>query len=175
MATNLKNLSHFTSELPSAEGMSFGIVVSQWNNEITSKLLEGAINTLKEAGCADEDIKVKWVPGAYELPLGVKFFAEYSTVDAVIALGCVIQGDTRHFDFICGPVSQAIMDLQLEEELPIGFGLLTTEDFQQAADRAGGKHGNKGDEAAATALMMLSLRDEMVVDMDDYEVEELED
>ncbi len=174
MATNLKNLSHFTSELPSAEGMSFGIVVSSWNNEITSKLLEGAINTLKEAGCAEGDIQVKWVPGAYELPLGVKFFVEHSTVDAVIALGCVIQGETRHFDFICGPVSQAIMDIQIEEEMPIGFGLLTTEDFQQAADRAGGKHGNKGDEAAATALMMLALQGEMEAEMEAFDIEELE-
>ncbi|MFI3295991.1 MAG: 6,7-dimethyl-8-ribityllumazine synthase [Rikenellaceae bacterium] len=157
MATNLKNLSEFSSEIPSAKDMSFGIVVSQWNLDITSKLLEGAIDTLTKAGCLRENITVKWVPGAFEIPLAVQYFADLTTVDGVVALGCVIQGETRHFDFICGPVSQSILNIQLAEGLPVGFGLLTTNDMQQALDRAGGKHGNKGDEAAATAIMMVSL------------------
>ena len=101
MATKNHNLSKFDSPLPSAADMRFGIVVAEWNREVTEALLEGAVRTLRAAGCPDMNIQVKYVPGTFELSLGAQFFAEYTDVDAVIALGCVIQGDTRHFDFIC--------------------------------------------------------------------------
>lgn len=101
MATRNHNLSKFDSPLPSAADMRFGIVVAEWNREVTEALLEGAVRTLRNAGCPDMNIQIKYVPGTFELALGAQFFAEYTDVDAVIALGCVIQGDTRHFDFIC--------------------------------------------------------------------------
>ena len=161
MATKNQNLSLISSPLPSAESLSFGIVVAEWNREVTEALLEGAINTLKSAGCPDANITVKYVPGTFELPLGAQFFAEYTEVDAVIVLGCVIQGDTRHFDFICQGVTQGVMQLQLQWSLPVIYGVLTVNDMQQAMDRCGGVHGNKGDEAAATAIKMVALQNEM--------------
>ena len=105
MATKNHNLSQFDSPLPSAAEMRFGIVVAEWNREVTEALLEGAVRTLRAAGCPDLNIQIKYVPGTFELALGAQFFAEYTDVDAVIALGCVIQGDTRHFDFICQGVT----------------------------------------------------------------------
>ena len=161
MATNLKNLSVFESEIPSAQGMKFGIVVAEWNWKITGALLEGAVGFLKKQGCADNDIVVKKVPGTFELSVGAQFFAEYTDVDAVIVLGCVIQGETRHFDFICQGVTQGVNQVALTWNMPVIFGVLTTENEQQALDRAGGKHGNKGDEAAATAISMVALQNEM--------------
>jgi len=146
------------NSVPSAENMSFGIVVAEWNWEITSALAEGAINTLKKHGAQEENITVKYVPGTFELPLGGQFFAEMANVDAVILLGCVIQGETRHFDYICEGVTQGTKDLNLKYNKPFIFGVLTTNDEQQAIDRAGGKHGNKGDEAAVTAIKMVGLQ-----------------
>ena len=159
MATKNHNLSKFDSPLPSAADMRFGIVVAEWNREVTEALLEGAVRTLRAAGCPDMNIQVKYVPGTFELSLGAQFFAEYTDVDAVIALGCVIQGDTRHFDFICQGVTQGITQLQIQWNMPIAFGVLTVGDMQQALDRCGGRHGNKGDEAAATAINMVKLQD----------------
>ena len=161
MITKKHNLSELSSPLPSAKEMCFGIVVAEWNKEVTDKLLEGAIHTLREAGCPEQNIIVKHVPGTFELSLGAQFFAEYTDVDAVIALGCVIQGDTRHFDFICDGVTQGITQLQLHWNMPIAFGVLTVNDMQQALDRCGGRHGNKGDEAAATAIHMVQMQIEM--------------
>lgn len=161
MATRNHNLSQLDSPLPSAEEMAFGIVVAEWNREVTEALLEGAVRTLRAAGCPEHNIQIKYVPGTFEIPLGVQFFAEYTDVDAVIALGCVIQGDTRHFDFICQGATQGIIQLQIQWNMPIAFGILTTNDLQQARDRAGGKLGNKGDEAAATAIQMVHLQIEM--------------
>lgn len=161
MATNLKNLSVFESEIPSAKGMKFGIVVAEWNWKITGALLDGAVGFLKKQGCTDADIVVKKVPGTFELSVGAQFFAEYTDVDAVIVLGCVIQGETRHFDFICQGVTQGVTQVSLTWNMPVIFGVLTTENEQQALDRAGGKHGNKGDEAAATAISMVALQNEM--------------
>ena len=142
MATKHRNLSQLNSPLPSAEEMKFGIVVAEWNPEVTEGLLSGAVHTLRSAGCPEHNIQIKYVPGTFELSLGAQFFAEYTDVDAVIVLGCVIQGDTRHFDFVCQ-------------------GVLTTNDLQQALDRSGGRLGNKGDEAAAAAIQMVHLQDEM--------------
>ena len=161
MASNLKNLSVFDRPVPSAAEMSFGSVVAEWNHAITSALLDGAVATLRAAGCAEEKIKVKWVPGTFELPMGAQYFAEYTNVDAVIVLGCVIQGDTRHFDFVCQGVTSGVQQMQLSWNMPIAFGVLTTQNQQQALDRAGGKLGNKGDEAAATAIKMVALQREM--------------
>lgn len=161
MATNLKNLSVFDRPVPSAAEMSFGIVVAEWNHAITSALLEGAVATLRAAGCPEDKISVKWVPGTFELAMGAQYFAEYTNVDAVIVLGCVIQGDTRHFDFVCQGVTMGVQQMQLSWNMPISFGVLTTNDQQQAIDRAGGRHGNKGDEAAATAVKMVALQREM--------------
>lgn len=142
--------------------MSFGIVVAEWNREITEALAKGAVETLKAAGAVESNIEVRWVPGTVELTLGAQFFAQYTEVDAVIVLGCVIQGDTRHFDYVCDSVTQGITQLQLQWNMPIGFGVLTVNDMQQALDRCGGVHGNKGDECAATVIRMVDLQREMV-------------
>ncbi len=161
MATKNHNLSVFDSPVPSAEDMKFGIVVAEWNHQVTEGLLAGAVRTLREAGCPDHNIQIKYVPGTFELALGAQFFAEYTDVDAVIALGCVIQGDTRHFDFVCQGATQGITQLMINWNMPIAFGVLTTNDLQQALDRSGGKYGNKGDEAAATAIKMVKLQIDM--------------
>jgi len=157
MAT--KNLSEYVlSSVPDGNEMKFGIVVSEWNYDVTGALARGAVETLKKHGVKDEDILVKHVPGSFELTLGGQFFAEYTDVDAIILLGCVIQGETRHFDFICQGVAKGATDLNIKYNLPVIFGVLTTENQQQALDRAGGKLGNKGDEAAVTALKMVALQ-----------------
>lgn len=159
MASSLKNLSaHDPSRIPDGSSLKIGIVVSEWNEEITAALLEGALNTLKKYGVSDENIVVKAVPGSFELPYGARIVAEQFSPQAVICLGCVIQGETRHFDFICQGVTKGITEMNLDYDIPFIFGVLTTENQQQALDRAGGKHGNKGDEAAITALKMAALR-----------------
>lgn len=160
MASTLKNLSVFDTPVPSAKEYSFGIVVSEWNSEITTKLLQGAIGLLKERGCKEKNIIVKSVPGSYELTLASQFMCEHTDVDAVIALGCVIQGETRHFDFLCSGVTHGINKVALEYNTPIAYGILTVNDMQQAIDRSGGVHGNKGVEAAATAIKMVALKED---------------
>lgn len=162
MATDLKNLSSFSAEaLPEATDMKFGIVVSEWNVDITGALLDGALQTLSKMKVKEENIHVKWVPGSFELTLGAQFMGEYTNVDAVICLGCVIQGETPHFDYICQGVTKGITDLNMSYNMPFVFGVLTTNTLEQAKDRAGGKHGNKGDEAAITAIKMVGLQKEM--------------
>ncbi|MFW5823209.1 MAG: 6,7-dimethyl-8-ribityllumazine synthase [Tangfeifania sp.] len=157
MAT--KDLSQYDIEsVPSAEDMRFGVVVAEWNIEITSALARGAVRTLKKHGAKEDNIHLIFVPGSFELPLGAQYFAELENVDAVLLLGCVIQGETRHFDYICDGVTRGTMDLNLKYNKPFIFGLLTTNNEQQAKDRAGGKHGNKGDEAAITAIKMVHLK-----------------
>ena len=159
MATSLKNLSDYNIEsVQNAENMKFGIVVAEWNNEITDALYKGAYNTLLKHGAKEENILKKYVPGTFELTLGAQLITENTDVDAVIVLGCVIQGETRHFDFICQGVTQGITRVNLDYNLPVIFGVLTTDNQQQALDRAGGKHGNKGDEAAVTAIKMVTLK-----------------
>ncbi|WP_163706960.1 6,7-dimethyl-8-ribityllumazine synthase [Mangrovibacterium lignilyticum] len=160
MAT--KNLSEYDlASVPSAEGMKFGIVVAEWNYEITGALAQGAMDTLIKHGANESDITLKHVPGTFELPLGGQFLAEYTHADAIILIGCVIQGDTRHFDFICDGVTQGTTQLNLKYNKPFIFGVLTTNTEQQALDRAGGRLGNKGDEAAVTAIKMVALKDEL--------------
>jgi len=157
MAT--KNLSEYDIEsIPSAENMRFGIVISEWNYEITSALAEGAVATLLKHEAKRENIFTSYVPGSFELPLGAQLLAENEVIDAVILLGCVIQGETRHFDFICQGVTQGTISLNLKYNKPFIFGVLTTENQEQALARAGGKLGNKGDEAAITAIKMVHLK-----------------
>jgi 6,7-dimethyl-8-ribityllumazine synthase len=159
MATT--NLSAYDAKIvPDAGEMRIGIVVSDWNSEITWSLLEGAVSTLKRHGAKTKNIIVKHVPGSFELTLGAQFLAEYDDLDAIICLGCVIQGETPHFTYICQGVTQGITQLNMEYNIPFIFGVLTTLDQQQAVDRAGGKHGNKGDEAAVTAIKMAALQRE---------------
>ncbi len=159
MATELKNLSEYDpGDVPSGKGMRIAIVRSEWNHDITMALLDGTLKTLLRHGVTEDNIRVDHVPGSFELPLGARMLAETGEYDAVICLGCVIQGETRHFDFICQGVTQGIVDLNLRYGLPVVFGVLTTDTLEQARDRSGGKHGNKGDEAAITALKMVQLR-----------------
>ena len=162
MATKLKNLSDYDiKSVPSAEGMRFGIVVAEWNTDITNALLKGAYETLVKNGAKEDDILVKFVPGSIELTLGAQFMAEYADLDAVICLGCVIQGETRHFDFVCQSVTHGITELNMNYNIPFIYGVLTTDNIQQAQERAGGSLGNKGDEAAVTAIKMAHLQKEM--------------
>jgi 6,7-dimethyl-8-ribityllumazine synthase len=149
------------ASVPDAGKMRFGIVVSDWNREITSALLKGAVTTLKKHGATDNNIVIRHVPGSFELTLGAQFLAEYDDLDAVICLGCVIQGETPHFTYICQGVTQGITQLNLEYNIPFIFGILTTLNLDQALARAGGEHGNKGDEAAVTAIKMAALQREM--------------
>ncbi len=156
MASNLKNLSqHSSKNITDMSSKKFGIVVSEWNDEVTEALYSGAIQTLLENGVNRDNIYRKSVPGSFELILGGQWLAQEEQIDAVLCLGCVIQGETRHFDFICDAVAQGIKDVNLKHNKPVIFGVLTTDTMQQALDRAGGKHGNKGDEAAITAVKML--------------------
>jgi 6,7-dimethyl-8-ribityllumazine synthase len=156
------NLSDYNPELvPDASKMRFGIVVSDWNYEITQSLLRGAEETLKKHGATENNIVIRHVPGSFELTLGAQFLAEYDDLDAIICLGCVIQGETPHFTYICQSVTQGITQLNLEYNIPFIFGVLTTLNSDQARERAGGKHGNKGDEAAVTAIKMAALQREI--------------
>ena len=156
MATAYHNLSDYDfSSVPSAEKMKFCIVVSEWNYNITGALLKGAIDTLKKHGAKDENILVKTVPGSFELTFGANQLIEYSEVDAVIAIGCVVRGDTPHFDYVCMGATQGITQLNASGDVPVIYGLITTNTMEQAEDRAGGKLGNKGDECAITAIKMI--------------------
>ena len=142
-------------------GTCVGIVVSEWNPEVTDALSGAARKTLLRHGLKASDIIIRKVPGSFELPLGAQYLIENTAVDAVICLGCVIQGETRHFEFICQAVSQQIARLNLDYNMPVIFGVLTTDNMNQALDRAGGKHGNKGDEAAVAAIKMIGFRNEI--------------
>ncbi len=159
MATQLKSLSDYTGKnIVDMAGKRFAIIVSEWNEEVTNALHSGAVGTLLSHGVAKENILTGSVPGSYELTLAAQWAAEKERVDAIICIGVVIQGETKHFDFICDAVAQGIKDVNLKYGKPVVFGVLTTNTLQQALDRAGGKHGNKGDEAAITAIKMLGLK-----------------
>lgn len=162
MATAGKNLSEYDkSAMPDSKNFRFGIVVSEWNSEITEGLFDGAFNALKDNGVINENI-VRWnVPGSFELIYGCKKMQEsYDMLDAVIAIGSVIEGETKHFDFVCQGVTQGIKDLNVQKDIPVIFCVLTDQNMQQAIDRSGGKHGNKGFEAGITAIKMAQLRKE---------------
>ncbi len=157
MASSEKNLSSYTAKnIDDMSDKRFGIIVSEWNDSVTEALFDGAYNTLRENGIPKENIIRKNVPGSFELTLAAQWMAEEEHIDAVICLGCVIQGETKHFDFICDAVANGLTNVGLKFNKPVIFGVLTPNTQQQALDRAGGKHGNKGDEAAITAIKMLS-------------------
>ena len=156
MATSNKNLSSYSPvNLKNISSKRFGIVVSEWNNSVTDSLLDGALKTLLSQGVQKDSIEIARVPGSFELTLGAQRMAVNEDLDAVICLGCVIQGETPHFEFICYAVANGLTEVSLKFHKPVIFGVLTTNTYQQALDRAGGKHGNKGDEAAITAVKML--------------------
>ena len=149
------------STIPNAKDFRFGIVVSEWNDNITEGLFQGAFDTFIDCGVIKENI-VRWnVPGSFELIYGCKKMQQsYDMLDAVIAVGSVIQGETKHFDFVCEAVAQGIKDLNVQSDIPVIFSVLTDNTMQQAIDRSGGKHGNKGVEAAIAAIKMAQLRKE---------------
>ncbi len=159
MASSLKNLSKYEPGIiPQAADMSFGIVVADWNEHITHALFEACHETLLKHGAQPEKIFVNQVPGSYELPLGARILNGHHSPDAIICLGCVIKGETRHDEYINQAVANGIMQLSLMAAKPFIFGLLTVENEQQALDRAGGQHGNKGTECAVTAIRMVALK-----------------
>ncbi|MGZ3862014.1 MAG: 6,7-dimethyl-8-ribityllumazine synthase [Bacteroidia bacterium] len=159
MSTKNKNLSRSEgSKTPSAKGMKIAIVYAEWNTAITGALRKGAYDTLVKNGAVKKDIVEYAVPGSFELTLGAQFLAKQKQIDAVICLGCVIQGETRHFDFICDAVAHGVTEVSLKYNKPVIFGVLTPDTMEQAKARAGGKHGNKGDEAAVTAIKMVHLK-----------------
>lgn len=159
MATQLKSLSDFSHlKVASAKNFTFGIVVAQWNAIVTEALLKGAYHSLVEKGASEDNIKVIEVPGSFELTSGADMLLQNESIDVVICLGCVIQGETRHFDFICDAVANGVTNVSIKHNKPVIFGVLTTDNQQQAEDRAGGKHGNKGEEAAITAIQMAEIQ-----------------
>ncbi|CUS97071.1 6,7-dimethyl-8-ribityllumazine synthase [Candidatus Kryptobacter tengchongensis] len=140
-----------------AQGLKFGIIVSRFNELITSKLLDGAIDCLKRHGAGEEDVEIFYCPGSFEIPLVAKKIAQTGKYNAIICLGAVIRGETPHFDYIASEVSKGIAQVQLETGVPVAFGILTTDDVEQALNRAGIKSGNKGWDAALTAIEMANL------------------
>jgi 6,7-dimethyl-8-ribityllumazine synthase len=157
MATINNNLSVYNlEEIPNSEGLRFAVIVSEWNNHITDSLFKGAEEALLNCGVKENDIVRIDVPGSFELVYGAKLASKYN-YDAIICIGSVIKGETDHFDFVCNAVSLGIKDLNLQLNIPVIFGVLTDNIEQQAIDRSGGKHGNKGVEAAITAIKMAHL------------------
>ena len=144
-----------------AKNMKIAIVVARFNEFITSKLLRGCIDCLIRHEAADEDLTVAWVPGAFEIPMAAKKLAESGKYDAVICLGAVIRGATPHFDYVCAEASKGISQVSMQTGVPVAFGVLTTENIQQAVERAGTKAGNKGVDCAMTAMEMVNLFKEM--------------
>ena len=158
MASALKSLSQVKNPSKTIKANTkVAVVIADWNSEITYKLRDGAIDYLLKNGIKKSNLAVELVPGTFELPLGAQLFC-YQNYDAVICLGCVIQGDTPHFTFICDATANGIMDLNIKHNIPVVFGVLTTNTHKQAKERCGGKHGNKGIEAASTALQMVALK-----------------
>ena len=159
MATELKNLSSYDpTTTPDGKGRKVGIVYAEWNEEITHALRDGAIKTLCDNGVSSDDITVASVPGSFELIFGASQMVKSGKYDAVIAIGCVIRGDTPHFDYICEGVTAGLSKLNVEYDVPVIFGLITTNNLLQAQERSGGRLGNKGDECAVTALHMMQLK-----------------
>jgi 6,7-dimethyl-8-ribityllumazine synthase len=164
MSSADKNLSVFNTEgLPDISIKKFAIVVAEWNSEVTEKLFEGAYETLLKYGASADNIERGNVPGSFELTLGAHWYAQRVDIDAVIALGVVIQGETKHNDYINHAVAQGITNISIKNNKPVIFGVLTPNTMEQAIDRAGGVHGNKGDEAAMTAIKMVGLKDQVFV------------
>ena len=162
MATAQNNLSNFDkTEIPDARKMIIGIVVSQWNNNVTDNLLKGAKDTLLDLNLVETNIIINNVPGTFELPLAAQYLLENTNVQGVIALGSVIQGETKHFDFVCEGATNGLMNVSLKYNKPVIMGILTDNTLQQAIDRSGGKHGNKGVECAVACVKMIALKKEI--------------
>jgi 6,7-dimethyl-8-ribityllumazine synthase len=158
MATRFQNLTEYNPEnIPDASGMRFVVIVSEWNPLITEKLKESAYNTLLKYGAKNENILVIYVPGSFELIYATQHIIRNVRPDAVIGIGSVVRGDTPHFDYVCSGVTQGFAQLNAEGDVPSIFGLLTTDNMQQAIERSGGKFGNKGDEYAIAAIKMAHL------------------
>ena len=155
MSSTNYNFLQESSAVPDTSNMRFGIVVSEWNNQITDKLLEGAIDTLTQHGVPESNITIGHVPGSFELVFGASQMAKFGYVDAIIAIGCVIRGDTPHFDYVCQSVTQGVTSLNADCDIPVIFGVLTVNNEQQALDRSVGTLGNKGVEAAEAAIAMV--------------------
>ncbi|MEO0572996.1 MAG: 6,7-dimethyl-8-ribityllumazine synthase [Bacteroidota bacterium] len=155
MATENKNLSHYDiDQVPDGSNLKIGLVVSEWNSEITENLFHGAVAALLDCGVKEENF-LRWsVPGSFELPFGCKKMIASKTVDAIVAIGSVIRGETSHFEYVCSATAQGIMELNVKTDVPVIFCVLTDDTLQQSKDRSGGKHGNKGTEAAIAALKM---------------------
>jgi 6,7-dimethyl-8-ribityllumazine synthase len=159
MATAGLNLSEYNKEfIPNGADFKVGIVVSEWNDSITLNLLKGAKEALLDNGVKEKNILIRFVPGAFELPLGAQYMCEFTDVDGVVAIGVVIQGETKHFDFVCDGATQGIKDINLKYNIPVAFCLLTDNNIQQSIDRSGGKHGNKGVECAIACMKMIDLK-----------------
>lgn len=162
MSSADKNLSVFNTEgLPDISNKKFAIVVAEWNSEITEALYDGAYKTLIQYGATRQNIERGNVPGSFELTLGAHWFAQREDIDAVIALGVVIQGETKHNDYINHAVAQGITNISIKNNKPVIFGVLTPNNMEQAVERSGGVHGNKGDEAAMTAIKMVGLKEQV--------------
>jgi 6,7-dimethyl-8-ribityllumazine synthase len=159
MATANRNLSEYNKDfIPNGADFKIGIVVSEWNEKITLNLLEGAKQALTDNGVKEENIHIRFVPGTFELPLGCQLVCEKLDVDGVIAIGVVIQGETKHFDFVCEGATQGLKDVILKYNTPVSFCVLTDNNEQQSIDRSGGKHGNKGIECAIACMKMIELK-----------------
>jgi 6,7-dimethyl-8-ribityllumazine synthase len=161
MSSKNKNLSTIKDNLSSAEGFKFGIVVSEWNKKITGSLYKACIKTLKNSGAEEENIKTVWVPGTFELPVAAKMLLGNDSYDAIICMGCVIKGETNHDEYISNAVANGLINLGVLSGKPIIFGVLTPNTEEQAKERAGGKYGNKGIEAAQSAIQMVNLKSKM--------------
>lgn len=159
MTEKKTNLSDYDPKaIPNGKKYRIGVIAAEWNPTVTDAMLKGAVDTLRENGVKEENLMVKRVPGTFELSSAADMMLHYEDMDAVICIGCVIQGETRHFEFICQAVAQGITNVALKHERPVIFSVLTTNSMEQALDRAGGKHGNKGVEGAVTALKMCEYR-----------------
>mgnify|MGYP003948650397 CR=1 FL=1 len=159
MATVNRNLSKYNKDLvPNGNQFKIGIVLSEWNSQITENLAKGAIETLEANHVCSNNIHIHYVPGTFELPLGTQYMAEYTDVDGIIAIGTVIQGETKHFDYVCEGATKGLMDVNLKYNIPVSFCVLTDNNIQQSIERSGGKHGNKGVECAIACLKMIALK-----------------
>ena len=159
MATAGRNLSDYNKEfIPNGADFKIGIVVSEWNENITLNLLKGAKEALLDNGVKENNIIVRFVPGAFELPLGSQWMCQQNDIDGVVAIGVVIQGETKHFDFVCEGTTQGIKDVNLKYDKPVAFCVLTDNNMQQSIDRSGGVYGNKGIECAIACLKMIELK-----------------
>ncbi len=162
MATVNQNLSDFDlGEVSNAKDLRLGVVVSEWNRIITQSLLNGALEVFRSKGILERNIIVKWVPGSFELPLAAQFILEHNKLDGILTLGSVIEGETKHFDFVCNSCAIGVKDVGLKYNKPVIFGVLTDQNMQQAIDRSGGKYGNKGIETAVALLKMVRLQNSL--------------